>query len=94
MKTKDFQLNDILNTCEKSYKYVAFLNSNKSDFQSQKLPPFYLNYDWILACSNNAITLEKDVFSFLEKEEKSKKWLFGHFAYDIKNQIEELDSKH
>lgn len=58
----------------------------------------YNTYELLFAYSNSdkkAITHQKDNFLSLKEhliiKEKSK-WLFGHFGYDLKNEIEELFS--
>ena len=65
------------------YPYFCFLNSN--DFKGY-LHDGFKNY---LAVSNNApITKLPEL-----KSKIGKKWLFGHFGYDLKNQIEHLSSQ-
>jgi para-aminobenzoate synthetase component I len=91
---KEFKITD-LNTITNqllvwaaSYREVVFLNSN------QHTDP-YGSFDFILAV--DAFTSLKTDYTnaFFELEayqQNTKDWLFGHFSYDLKNNIEALES--
>lgn len=71
---------------------ISFLNSNGYTKDA------YSRYEKILAISNQSVTtnLEKsgNVFDELYQLHNSNPdWLFGHFNYDVKNQLEQLVSE-
>ncbi len=66
------------------FEYVCFLNPN--DWQKKNYP----NGTWnkMLAVSNECLSV-----SFLDENLPSKEWVFGYLGYDLKNQIENLQSQ-
>ena len=70
------------------FREVVFLDSN--DY-----PQLYSSYDCILAVDafTSIKTDHYNAFEDLNQYQKtSKDWLFGYLAYDLKNDIEELNS--
>ena len=70
------------------FREVVFLNSNG---YNQK----YSNYDFVLAV--DALTSIKTDYSnafedLKQYQQQTKDWLFGYLSYDLKNDIEELQS--
>ena len=88
---KDFKTKFIFWSAK--YKYISILDSNdyyknyKSDFS-------YNTYDFIAGTGKiSAFVNNKNTFDKLNKyKNKTKDWLFGYFAYDLKNKIENLES--
>lgn len=71
------------------FRYVSILNSN-SDLQL--FTDRYHQFDLLIAVGENRLTLT-NVFSELkEKWNEHPQWLFGYFGYDLKNQLENLQS--
>lgn len=74
-------------------KHVLFLNSNTANNSTY---PKGIYYDWLLAFEAKTLLLnsENSFESLKTHFEKKKDWLFGHFNYDLKNQVEALTSSH
>lgn len=72
-------------------KHVLFLNSNTANNSTY---PQGIDYDWLLAFEAKELLLSNEnSFNSLKSFFESKKdWLFGHFNYDLKNQVEALTS--
>jgi para-aminobenzoate synthetase component 1 len=70
----------------------VFLNSNNSE-QLQK--DIYGKYDWLVAAGALEFLDDSgDFFSALKDlHNKSKDWAFGYLTYDVKNQLENLQSQ-
>lgn len=73
----------------KEFREVVFLDSNT-------YPQAYSTYDSILAV--DAFTaIKTDYFHAFESlkqyQQTTKDWLFGYLSYDLKNDVEHLDSK-
>ncbi|OYX82604.1 MAG: aminodeoxychorismate synthase component I [Flavobacteriales bacterium 32-34-25] len=71
------------------FREVTFMDSN--NYQQD-----YSSYDWILAV--DAFTaIKTDYFNAFEDlkqyQQTSRDWLFGYLSYDLKNDIEALESK-
>ena len=71
------------------FREVTFMDSNqyKQEFS---------NYDWILAV--DAFTsIKTDYFNAFEDlkqyQQSTRDWIFGYLAYDLKNDVESLESK-
>ena len=84
----DFKLNDPefkqkLLKWAGHFKYCCFLDSN--NYQSDN----FKKYDLLVGLSNNCSWSYNgsDSFSYLKDFAKDK-WAFGHFSYDLKNEIE------
>ncbi len=73
----------------KSYEYNCILDSNF-------YPDPYGSYAFMAAIgAYRLLKADQDSFEALKKEhQKHSSWLFGHFAYDLKNQLEALESRH
>lgn len=71
------------------FTFSAFLNSNSSE---QLFSDPYSSYDWLLAVGKEELLLT-NVFTELKTYMKENNdWLFGYFGYDLKNQLEKLQS--
>ena len=73
----------------KQYEHVVWLDSN--NYQQQ-----YGSYDAILAVDAFSIleTSYKDAFKQLKTyQTQTKDWIFGYLTYDLKNDVENLESK-
>lgn len=72
-------------------KHVLFLNSNTAN---NSIYPQGIDYDWLLAFEAKELLMSNEnSFNSLKSFFESKKdWLFGHFNYDLKNQVEALTS--
>lgn len=86
----------LLNLIQKEDVF-AWLDSN--DFyinEKTNASPIYHSYDLIVGIGAKRILKEKNgnAFSKLEAfKEKSNTWLMGYLGYDLKNEIEQLDSQ-
>ena len=71
----------------KRYEEAIFLDSNSHQ-------DIYGSFDALLAVdSNYTLSSNTDSFEKLKQFQKKKKdWLFGYFSYDLKNDIEDLES--
>jgi len=91
---KTISLKDQILFWAQRYTYVAYLDSCNYPFDQ------YSMYDCLVAVSNKAALslnkkdlLRQNAFSLLKKTvTKNPGWWFGGFSYDLKNQIEELQS--
>ena len=74
--------------------YVSVMCSNLSDRKSN-LPRDYINYELIAAVGSKEIIISNnDSFEKLHNFYLEKKdWLFGYLSYDLKNEVEQLNSK-
>ncbi len=70
-----------------NYEFFALLDSNH--FEDR-----YGKYQWLAALgAKEVIAPSENSFEALQQFcEKGKRWLFGHFNYDLKNQLEKLHS--
>ena len=69
------------------FPLVTALNSNNHMVQ-------YGEYDWLIAVGKKALDFGKMPFDELYNHwEENRDWLFGHLSYDLKNTVENLDSK-
>ena len=81
--------NQVLHWSEQ-FREIVFLDSN-SESNNQK----YSNYDLVLAVDAFTSIKTDYVNSFQELhqyESQSKDWLFGYLSYDLKNNLEDLNS--
>ncbi len=70
------------------FNVVCALDSNQNKYDKYSQYEFLLAVDAIDFISNHT-----DFFNELERYRlQNKKWLFGYFSYDLKNQIEKLSS--
>lgn len=78
----------------KKFEYVSILDSNNANQKANSKLEY--NTCELLAGIDalKVIKPQKDCFNYLKKEvRKNKDWWFGYLAYDLKNEIEKLDSK-
>ena len=70
-----------------TFQYVSYLNPNDISFP-------YEPFIHVLAVGRSTIQIDNSqVFkSIKESIDESNDWLFGYFGYDLKNQIEDLNS--
>ena len=71
-----------------SFREVVFLDSNK-------YPQTYSNYDSILAVeafTSISTDFSKAFEDLFQYQSQTKDWLFGYLSYDLKNDIEDLQS--
>jgi para-aminobenzoate synthetase component 1 len=82
--------NKLLQWCN-AFEHVSFLNSN---YTSKKIAD-QNSYDLIVAVDAVSVinSTANDSFEKLKQYcDETKDWLFGHFSYDLKNQVEKLSS--
>lgn len=93
------KLNDVnlfktkLTLWTKKFKYASILNSNNY-YDNYTSKHFYNKYDLIAGIGKTSEFIPKnEIFKNLNSyKNKTKDWLFGYFTYDLKNQIEDLES--
>ena len=69
------------------YPMITALNSNFHLVQ-------YGEYEWLIAVGSEGLSFSENPFEELyEHWHKNRDWLFGYLAYDLKNTVENLDSK-
>ncbi len=71
------------------FKYCSVLDSNDND------QDIYQSFEFIVAVSNSSNWKQKNNESFDQLRrfyDKKKDWLFGFLSYDLKNEIEDLQS--
>ena len=73
----------------KEFKYSCFLYSNSP---IKKMPKEYYQYEFLLGVGAHKIcSSNNDSFDKLKVFHNSyKDWMFGHFSYDLKNEIDKL----
>ena len=76
----------------KNFKYSCFLYSNST---IKKMPKEYYQYEFLLGVGAHKIcSSNNDSFDKLKVLHNSyKDWMFGHFSYDLKNEIDKLTSE-
>jgi len=83
------------------FKQKALLWANQFEvccvLDSNNYTDPYSNFDLIIAADSIDILACKDIENAFEKlgdfRKKNNKWIFGGLAYDLKNEIENLDSR-
>ena len=88
----------ILNCPTVFKKKLLFYLNKKSRFcflDSNNHIAEYSSFDYLAAFGvKKKCSPKKDVFNSFQKFlDKNKDWAFGHFSYDLKNEIEDLNSK-
>lgn len=86
---KEFDLKNSLLDQSEHYPYFSFLDSN-----SHTGP--YHRFDWIVAY-DAASLLEPQHQSFEQLKDfhnQHRDWLFGHLSYELKNELEKLNTSH
>ena len=76
----------------KKFKHSCFLYSNPP---IKKMPKEYYQYEFLLGVGAHKIcSSNNDSFDKLKVFHNSyKDWMFGHFSYDLKNEIDKLTSE-
>jgi len=76
-----------------SLNYISLLDSNSKSNQTS-LPADYINYDLIAGVDAlEVLHVDSDSFSALQNfHDKHNDWLFGYLSYDLKNEVEQLNS--
>ena len=76
-----------------SLNYISVLDSNSKSNQTS-LPADYINYDLIAGVDAlEVLHVDCDSFSALQNfHDKHRDWLFGYLSYDLKNEVEQLNS--
>jgi len=76
-----------------SLNYISVLDSNSKSNQAS-LPADYINYDLIAGVDAlEVLHVDSDSFSALQNfHDKHRDWLFGYLSYDLKNEVEQLNS--
>ena len=76
-----------------SLNYISVLDSNSKSNQTS-LPADYINYDLIAGVDAlEVLHVDSDSFSALQNfHDKHRDWLFGYLSYDLKNEVEQLNS--
>jgi para-aminobenzoate synthetase component I len=69
------------------FTVATVLNSNHYEDK-------YGKYEWIAACgADEFIAPSNSSFAALEKFQHENRWVFGGFSYDLKNELEKLNSR-
>jgi len=78
-------------TLSKNIEYISILISNPKSLSS--VPKEYINYDLIAGIDKiDDLKCNLNVFDKLKKFYNQKDWMFGYLSYDLKNDIERLQS--
>ena len=85
---------DKLLTKSKTINYISILSSNQEK-KGSVFPKKYINYDLIagvgkldeLKCNDNSFQTLRTFHN------QHSDWMFGYLSYDLKNEVEDLDSK-
>ncbi len=75
-------------------RHVAVYNSNSS--RQAELPMGYLTFDWLLGFSaEDAVSLTAPYFESLDQLFREQPdYYLGYLGYDLKNELEKLESRH
>ncbi len=90
LSNQDFpHLKNSLIACSESFQHFCFLDSNNHVNQ-------YSKYGWLCAIdAAHVLSVSENAFGALKEfRSKHNDWLFGHLNYNLKNQVENLSSKH
>ena len=79
MNSSSSNIYQLLHWADKKFKFVSLVYNPTSSQQG---------FEGYLAASNSIIPINK----LSDLDNLKNKWLFGHLSYDIKNQIENLES--
>ena len=87
-------MNKLLLSKSKKVDYISILDSNTQTTHSS-LPTDYINYDLIAGVDAlEVLEVNMDAFNSLKAFHlQYQDWLFGYFSYDLKNEVEQLNSK-
>ena len=91
-KPSDFR--KLLVSKSKDIDYISILDSNMQITHSS-LPADYINYDLLAGVDSiEVLKVDKDAFNSLRLFHlRHQDWLFGYLSYDLKNEVEQLNSK-
>jgi len=91
---KPNDLNKLLLSKSKDVDYISILNSNAQVTYSS-LPVEYINYDLLAGVDAlEVLEVNMDAFNSLRAFHlQHQDWLFGYLSYDLKNEVEQLNSK-
>ena len=87
-------MNKLLLSKSKKVDYISILDSN-TQITYPSLPADYINYDLIAGVDAlEVLEVNMDAFNSLRAFHlQHKDWLFGYLSYDLKNEVEQLNSK-
>ena len=87
-------MNKLLLSKSKKVDYISILDSN-TQITYPSLPADYINYDLIAGVDAlEVLEVNTDAFNSLRAFHlQHKDWLFGYLSYDLKNEVEQLNSK-
>jgi len=90
---KPSELSKLLLFKSKSLSYISVLDSN-IQLGQPSLPKDYINYDLIAGVDAlEVLNVENDSFNALQNfHAQHKDWMFGYLSYDLKNEVEKLNS--
>ena len=90
---KPSELSKLLLFKSKSLSYISVLDSNIQAGRPS-LPKDYINYDLIAGVDAlEVLNVENDSFNALQNfHAQHKDWMFGYLSYDLKNEVEKLNS--
>ncbi|MDG1283595.1 MAG: hypothetical protein P8N46_02975, partial [Flavobacteriales bacterium] len=85
-------LNALLNLSDKN-DTISILVSNL-DNKDDVMPRDYITYDIIagIGCINKLISNKDSLNNLKDFHNENKDWLFGYISYDLKNELEKLNS--
>ena len=89
---KNSLLNALLNLSDKN-ETISILVSN-FDKKDDVMPRDYITYDIIagIGCINKLISNKDSLNNLKDFHNENKDWLFGYISYDLKNELEKLNS--
>ncbi len=87
-------MSKLLLSKSKEVDYISILDSNTQIIHPE-LPTNYINYDLISGVDAlDVLEVNMDAFNSLRAFHlQHKDWLFGYLSYDLKNEVEQLNSK-
>jgi len=90
---KPSELSKLLLFKSKSLSYISVFDSNIQAGRPS-LPKDYINYDLIAGVDAlEVLNVENDSFNALQNfHAQHKDWMFGYLSYDLKNEVEKLNS--
>ena len=91
---KSSDLSKLLLSKSQELDYISILDSN-IQITHPSLPADYINYDLIAGVDAlEVLEVNTDAFNSLRAfHSRYKDWLFGYLSYDLKNEVEQLNSK-
>ena len=91
---KSSDLSKLLLSKSQEIDYISILDSN-TQITHSSLPADYINYDLIAGVDAlEVLEVNTDAFNSLRAFHlQHQDWLFGYLSYDLKNEVEQLNSK-